>query len=148
MTRVVTLPLQDAEGSLALGGLALTSLLSPELLCESSGVGASGSPAVLAGLCRDRWRNLAQALASLPEAAELLLVVGCPAGFEPGMVFLAIGRGAAVAEARQRCARTLAMLERALEAHLDYARFAMLPRAAAVRQAARVRPPDGAADRP
>ncbi len=80
-----------------LAGFKLRRILSAELFMEIAVPGHTIGSSSMAAHCRDRWIDLAGALAILPEPAEFHLILACrPTGngsfpvFEAGI--LAVGR--------------------------------------------------------
>ena len=106
----------------------MSRVLSAELFREYAGLSqtSDGSASGLATQCHNRWIDLADSLAALPEPAELVVVIGSrpDATDESAGVsvsFLSLGRGSSTAEAGANCAHARLNLWTLLETILDYA---------------------------
>ncbi len=108
-----------------LAGHRIDRILSADLFVD---LAADGSPAIggVAEHCRNRWTDLAGALAVLTEPTEFYLIFGCVPGeadarprFDLGI--LAVGRGRTQATARTACLRAASDLGKLVAAILDYA---------------------------
>jgi hypothetical protein len=110
-----------------LAGYRIGRILSADLFMD---LATDGSPtqAGVAEHCRNRWTDLAGALAVLPEPTEFHLVFACIPGdarslpvFDNGL--LAVGRGRTQAAALKACRRAASDLNKLFTAFLDYAEF-------------------------
>jgi hypothetical protein len=106
----------------------MSRVLSAELFREYAGLSQSseGSASELATQCHNRWIDLADSLAALPEPAELIAVMGSrPEATDDSawvsVSFLSLGRGSNATDAEANCAHSRLNLWTLLETILDYA---------------------------
>lgn len=113
---------------LCLAGYRLRRILSADLFLDLAEAGGPRGLRSVPELCRDRWADLAGAIAVLPEPVEFHLVIACQPGtgralplFDQGVVV--VGRGRTRATAKRHCLRAAGDLHKILAAVLDYAEF-------------------------
>lgn len=115
-------------GYVSFAGMRLHSILSAELFSEIVSLEDDrNAGSRLAAACHDRWTDLADTLAALPQMLEGYLVVGQtpnPAGSNELLVcFLAVGRGSTAMKAKKVCEGEAASLWDISTTTLDYAQL-------------------------
>jgi len=122
----VVLAQKKGAGWLALGGYRLEQVLSEELFRDEAGMNEQSTWVHLASCCHDRWVDLANAVAALPQPLEGFLVLGARPGKGHANVSLDVllaGRGKTRKEAETRCLAAAVTAEGLLATTLDYASF-------------------------
>jgi hypothetical protein len=117
-------------GYAAICGLRISSVLSLDLFRHLTDLGKGSDPSGISAACQDRWTNLANVLAALPEPFEVLLVAASPPrepvvlGSGLGLALFVVGRGARRDGAEAQAARHLRSLRQIVATTLDFVEFA------------------------
>ena len=119
----------ESGGWVAAAGLKVSSVLSLDLFRHLTSLGEQWGLSAISAACQERWTNMANVLAALPEPVEALLVAasgrrqgGAP-GTSLGFALFALGRGSSGAAAEAEAARYLGSLRTIVATTLDYVEF-------------------------
>ncbi len=126
-----TVQLQQGDGFIAFSGIELVRVLSSELFGEVAGLTSHRTANEVAAKCHDRWTDLVNACAAMPEQVEFFSLTGSRAhrGWAPGdvdVMYLAVGRGSTVEEAQGASLRARSDLFTIASTCLDYAELILV----------------------